>query len=208
MQPKNPLVERDGMLWPASDRIAYEVITSEVDDGVEAALEHVQGLALAVQAGGNCGVYPKKLARFFNKVITFEPDPTNFYCLKNNCNEANIDSYEAALGARDGGIELSHIDYNTGAHHIGALEGSIKMTTIDGLRLEACDLIMLDMEGFELFAISGARETIDAFKPVIMYECNGMSEAYHVGRDDIPKWLGGDYEIAGRSNHDIIMVPR
>ena len=46
----------------------------------------------------------------------------------------------------------------------------IPMLTIDSLKLNACDMIQLDVEGFEQFAISGAIETIKKFKPVIIAE--------------------------------------
>ena len=46
----------------------------------------------------------------------------------------------------------------------------IPMMTIDGLNLNACDMIQLDVEGFEQYAIRGAIATIQKFKPVIIAE--------------------------------------
>ena len=43
-------------------------------------------------------------------------------------------------------------------------------------RCDSCDLISLDLEGFEPFAITGAIETINKFKPVVIVERNSGSK--------------------------------
>jgi hypothetical protein len=41
---------------------------------------------------------------------------------------------------------------------------------IDDLNLECCDLIHLDIEGYELHALMGARNTIEKHQPLIVLE--------------------------------------
>jgi len=50
--------------------------------------------------------------------------------------------------------------------------GDVVMCTIDSLNLEKCDLIHLDIEGYEGKALLGAANTIQKFKPVIIIERN------------------------------------
>ena len=68
---------------------------------------------------------------------------------------------------------------NHGAHRINLNEnGSEKTTKIDSLNLQICDLIQLDIEGFEYQALVGAKETLERCKPVIIVETahGGVSE--------------------------------
>jgi hypothetical protein len=44
------------------------------------------------------------------------------------------------------------------------------MYRIDDLNLPSCDLIHLDVEGYEAAALQGAIETIKKFKPVVIIE--------------------------------------
>ena len=74
-------------------------------------LRLVPGRDVAVQAGGNLGLWPKRLAQEFRRVITFEPDPDNFAMLRHNAPERNIEAYQAALGAIGATSRTSLLDY-------------------------------------------------------------------------------------------------
>jgi hypothetical protein len=45
---------------------------------------------------------------------------------------------------------------------------------IDSLNLESCDYIKIDLEGKEHLVIKGAKETIEKFKPSIMFKHNSQ----------------------------------
>lgn len=158
------------MWWPDSDRVAYKVIRSEVDFLDEAMERGRKGVC--IQAGGNAGVYPLFLSDYFDQVITFEPDAENYACLRLNTSDRdNISAFHAALGAFPGKTGLNRCEENTGAHRVGG-DGDILMVTIDSLGVE-CDFIQLDIEGHEIPALEGGRETIRACSPLIMVEDNG-----------------------------------
>jgi hypothetical protein len=83
----------------------------------------------------------------------------------------------AALGHGHGLVGIRRAapggnDMNVGMNQIGPAtdEFKIPMLTIDSLGLDSCDLIQLDVEGFEQYAIMGANATIQKFKPVIIAE--------------------------------------
>ena len=121
---------------------------------------------VAVQAGGNQGMYPRLMANIFKTVYTFEPHWENFYSLVLNCNQENIIKINGALGdnhtmvSLDGGSDGNMGTWKTSEniHH------SIPQFKIDDLTLQHLDLIYLDVEGYEPNVIEGARNSILKFK--------------------------------------------
>lgn len=53
-----------------------------------------------------------------------------------------------------------------------------KMITIDSLQLDGCDYMKIDVEGYECLVIQGAKQTIQKFKPIIMFEYNQSFNKY------------------------------
>ena len=83
----------------------------------------------------------------------------------------------------------------------------IPMVTIDSLNVN-CDLIQLDVEGFEENALKGAYLTIERCKPVIIIEQkrlgkNGMTDAEIAIM--IQDW---GYYFAERVISDNVFIPR
>lgn len=128
---------------------------------------------IVVQAGGNCGLYPRLFAKYFKTVYTFEPDPLNFHCLVNNCQLPNIVKINGALGANNDMVRVQHSGLsNVGCHTVNANDGErlVPQFTIDQLNLPACDFIQLDVEGYEINILRGAVNTIEKYKPGISCE--------------------------------------
>lgn len=201
------LIERDGFWWPADDGWCHKVIHSELPDA-DAAIALTKGRTLAVQAGGNVGVWASHLARQFYTVFTVEPDATNYECLQRNV-PANVVHRRAGFGVQAGFIGLTQVQGNAGAHY-AAPDGDIPVVTIDSLKLLACDFLCLDIEGSEPAALRGAEQTIRAYKPVIMFEEKGLSERYYgIKRGTAEAWvmgLGLGYVVRGKVRADVIMA--
>jgi FkbM family methyltransferase len=92
----------------------------------------------------------------------------------------NVVKLNAALGSAPGLVDLDRGDLgNIGTHKIEKRDGLLKIPTItiDSLALETCDLIQLDVEGYESNAIEGAMHTIMRFKPIIIAENFSSDEA-------------------------------
>jgi FkbM family methyltransferase len=199
-----------GLLWPADDRACAAVVFDTAPD-LEPALAACKGRDVVVQAGGNCGVWPIWLASRFKTVYTFEPDPLNFTCLAwNTAAHPNMIRMQAALG--DGTpphfIDLAREEHNCGAHCVDESRGVLPVMTIDELILPKCDLIVLDIEGYELRALNGAFETIADHKPVIVIEDKGLSEKYGVLQYDAEKWLAAafGYRVIARPHRDVVLA--
>jgi FkbM family methyltransferase len=197
----------NGMKWPASDTDCMAVVFNTLSD-LDLALSFVAGRSVVIQAGGNCGVWPKHLAKHFDMVVTFEPEPSNFDCLVENCSERNIITIWGALGASSNGVSmiLPEGDRNMGACAIGGV-GSIPMIRIDDihLRIPSLDFIQLDVEGYELEVLKGAEAMISKFHPLLMIEDKGLSEKYGAPQGWSEKYLAErGYRVAARVNRDII----
>lgn len=106
-------------------------------------------------------------------VIAFEPNPVQFRCLTHNvAGRKGIVCHNAALGSVNGFCDIVENE-NVGASHIVENgSGRIRVDVIDDLELSRCDLIKLDIEGFELFALHGAISTIKRCRPIIIAEMN------------------------------------
>jgi FkbM family methyltransferase len=200
------LIERDGFWWPADDTWCHTVIHEEVDD-LLAAVSLAKGRDVAVQAGGNVGVWATHLATMFERVETVEPYIVNYECLKRNV-PANVNHRHAGFGHVAGYIGLVTVPGNAGAHYVQG-DGANLVITIDSLNLDACDLICLDVEGYEPLALRGAAETIRKHRPVIMFEEKGLSHQYYgIPKGTSEHWLLGlglGYEVAHRVRKDVIM---
>ena len=167
---------KEGWLWPKYDNGCWRHLNKKgYANHPEIISDLCEDKSLVIQAGGNCGVYPKKFAQHFNSVVTFEPNHENFFCLTHNVPEKNVFKFQCFLGneTKPMGIKSNtdaNNEYNAGAFQ--AIEGGIiPQVTIDSFRLKP-SLIQLDLEGFEGNALQGAKDTILAHKPVVVVETN------------------------------------
>lgn len=173
---------RDGWWWPKKDIMAWKFIRKEVAD-IDEIIKYVEDRSYVIQAGGNMGMWPKKYSTLFKNVYTFEPDEINLYCLKKNVNTDNVKIFPYAVGETTRNISMEVLlEKNRGANRV-SFGGDIPMITIDELNFEGCNLLQLDVEGFEHQAVLGAKNTIKKFKPVIVLELKGHGE--HYGFTDI-----------------------
>lgn len=198
--------EVNGFFVPEKDQKCIDVVFTSLGD-LQKALAYCKNNKVAVQAGGNFGVWPKALSKVFNTVYTFEPDQVNFSCLCRNIGDIqNIVKIQAALGDENKCVDLYRYENNAGAHYVAGA-GIIPTFTIDSLALPACDLIVLDIEGYELKALRGAKKTIEAYGPVIHIEDKGLSDKYGSALGDAEKWLFNfGYVVKDRPARDVILV--
>lgn len=175
--------------WPTKDQHCWNYLTTATNTP-EALLSYVANKGVCVQAGGNSGFYVQKYAREFERVYTFEPEPINFFCLTaNTINYPNVVKFQACVGDTNKLVAIEHNSEDFGGIHVFekphqfSHEQELKPTMtpvmrIDDLALDACDLIQLDTEGYEYYALLGALETIAKYKPIVCIE-DSWSEKYY-----------------------------
>ena len=114
----------------------------------------------------------------------------------------NIVKLNAALGPSHQLVNVSKDqdwDINYGIRTVVPDQSGVTpMLKIDDLALDQCDLIMLDVESYELKALKGAVETLEKFGPVVFAE-------QHPGCDSCEPFLRAfGYSVIDYSFHDLI----
>ena len=161
-------IKDDKWVWPLIDENSWNG-QNEFTEIAEKLLPHVKNKNIMIQAGGNCGFLLSKFVEHFNIIYTFEPDPINFYCLNQNVTSQNVIKMQACLGNVEKTVSIKHFPTDIGGVHVSG-EGFIQTILIDNLNLPGCDLLQLDVEGYEINALLGAIETIKRYKPVLCIE--------------------------------------
>lgn len=165
-----------------------------------------------IQAGGAMGQWPFNLAKYFERVYTFEPQPENFRCLQENTKDlANVHATNAGLGKINGfcTVKLHNGERNNaGAFYTMLSDNGIPQLVLDDLDIEgSVDLIQLDVEGREFEVLQGAQNIIEQFSPIIMLEEKRLSQDGETGHivgqaEQYLKNIG--YKIINKTHNDII----
>jgi FkbM family methyltransferase len=163
-------------------------------DHLDAALGYVTDWHQAVDGGAHVGTWSKALATRFDSVLAFEPAQDTFEALLENVKDClNVVPMQTALGAGLGSVSMT-IDAknqarsNTGARYVQA-DGPIRMIAIDSLDLPALGFLKLDIEGSELPALMGARNTLLRCQPIVLFEEKGFGARFGVSRGQIGTFL-------------------
>jgi len=185
---------KQGYYWPNIDKFSFDHQIKTFKPVISEINDIVKNKGTVLQAGGNCGVY------------TFEPDTTNMNCLiLNTLQSNNIIKFQACLGDKHGmtAIQNPLEIMDTGSIHVKTekeldermlvvhSKANVPILKIDDIQFDNLDLIHLDIEGYELYALKGGIETIKKYKPVIVLEVcdNGHSERFSYTKDDLEEFL-------------------
>jgi FkbM family methyltransferase len=110
-------------------------------------------------------------------VFAFEPYLPAFTCLRRNCPEAKCFAF--AIGERDGFCDLQLNPESRAMNRIVDEEsGPYQMRRLDTLRDDlgylpgGISLIKIDVEGYELRVLEGAKRLIEEFRPALCLEIN------------------------------------
>ena len=137
-----------------------------------------------VEMGANIGAHSVPLARACapGPLILFEPQQRVFQILCANLalnGVTNAVVYPEACGEAEGVAVIPALDYaaefNFGGVSVqpnvaGAVGERVRVTRLDALDLPACNLLKIDVEGFEIPALKGAAGTIRRHRPPIYVE--------------------------------------
>lgn len=155
-------------------RFAYRAYKAHTDRAERQLLQrNLANGAVVVDAGANIGIYSEFLSRCVgpNGVVhSFEPAPDNFMRLR--CatrNLANVRPCAAVVGEHSGQTMLYVSDKLNVDHRAYASDGSarqalqVRMVALDDhfKTGERVDLLKLDIQGYELHALRGAKRIIN-----------------------------------------------
>lgn len=144
----------------------------------DAAMKWVKQFRTAADIGSHVGLHSFYLSKQFEKVESFEPVSEHRECFALNVTAPNVTLHACALGENIGTVSMKTAPTSSGDSFVSGHsmiaqvegDGTIPMMRLDDLHLENVDYIKADLEGFELFAMRGAEETILRCKPCIMVE--------------------------------------
>lgn len=157
--------------------------------------KYVKPGSVVVDAGANLGYFSllaASLAGPNGRVISFEPEPRNFWYLSKNVeinNFAKITPIKKALSDKNGKTELFICGYDCGHHTINQIGGieaiahgrAVKEQTVeietvrldDALRdlgVSNVDVVKVDVEGAEALALDGMRGVLSQDKLTVFME--------------------------------------
>lgn len=159
----------------------------------------------AVQAGGSIGYWPRRMAESFKRVITFEPEPLIYDCLARNLAALpNITKMRAALGEKPGRCGIERLSF--GSHFVTAGD-TTDIVPLDALQILDLDLLQLDIEGYEVFALRGAARTIERCRPVIQVEILGRVELAERDKAVLAFLADHGYRQVRQMARDYVFVP-
>jgi FkbM family methyltransferase len=170
----------DGLYCPDTGQTCYDWTMIEIGIPNYLMDAYNKPINSVIHAGGNIGIYALEFAKKAKNVYVFEPANENFTALSLNCARVdNIFLYKAALGNNNVPIQVFNPapDLQCGAWQVRDT-GNIPTLQIDNLGLEDVSIIHLDIEGYELFALKGAENTIKRCKPLLAFEILNHNDNY------------------------------
>ena len=208
----------------------------------EMCASHLRSGDTFYDVGANIGCMSLDMAVLFRDEVTcvaIEPQPLLAEAIRKSVARSALRSVrvvEAMVGSTDGEGELFLSSHCIHASQIGrkGWRSKIRRRTvcIDTLAVAEMGIsppsvIKMDIEGGELQALKGARETLIEYHPVVVLECDDNMGRWGYGRRELVRVLGevGGYdilllardtgelvaveeELAGREYTELIAVPR
>lgn len=142
---------------------------------------HLEGVDVVWDIGACIGDHTRQYLDWNMSVVAVEPNPLAFACLKHNCPEAVCLNIAASDSAKV--VPFLRLD-NVGASRItpdvtvettgGFLDVAADRMDSIAFRedLLAPELIKIDVEGHEVFALQGMQQAITTFMPILFVEIN------------------------------------
>ena len=131
----------------------------------DAALEHVKRWRVCLDIGSNIGQWTRPVTKRFESVVCFEPNPNFRKCFEKNIQEKNVLLWPYGLSDKE---HKAKQDFNSTV--LQQEDGDIDCRTLDSFGLTNVDFVKIDVDGFEIPLLTGAKETLAKNNPVINIE--------------------------------------
>lgn len=135
--------------------------------------EYVPRGGTAVDVGGWFGPWTKRLIPLADQVVTVEAVPAMAHLLRRAFPQVQVVQAAASDRCGETDIWIPHVGPYAGVSSVENSLGipvKVPQITLDSLEIEHVSFIKMDIEGHELAALHGARETIERDHPVLIVE--------------------------------------
>ena len=174
--PVKNVMPTDNSFWVFYLSHSEPTFLEEAGNGQQAqrdnGLKYVKSWRNALDIGANVGEWARPLAKKFNKVICFEPNPNFRNCFKKNIKDPNVILHPYGLSTHshtaEQGINETHLNFVVGDTE--PRDGDIQCRALDSFNFTDVDYIKIDVDGFEVPVLQGAQETLKRNNPVINIE--------------------------------------
>mgnify|MGYP001265451243 CR=1 FL=1 len=129
------------------------------------ALEYVKQWRVCLDIGSNIGQWTRPLTKRFQSVVCFEPNPNFRECFSKNIKENNVVLWPVGLSDKK---HKARQDFNSTV--LRNEDGDINCRTLDSFGMTNVDFVKIDVDGFEIPLLNGAKETLTQNNPVINIE--------------------------------------
>ncbi len=180
------VINRNGIIMKIdiSDYIGHYLYFGFKDDEIEALFNLCKEGSNVLDIGTNIGWVAHNLAQISRTglVYGFEPDPFNYdRCAENIAlnNFKNLTVFPIGLGANQASAGMQvRTPSNLGGNRVTLMGAPntrvVKIRRLDDIelvqQLSKIDLVKIDVEGYELNVLRGARKTIETHHPVLFIE--------------------------------------
>jgi FkbM family methyltransferase len=148
---------------------------------------------LFLDVGANLGYYTTLLSPFVKQVVAFEPVTTSYrYCQTNVAlnQRNNVELHNVGLWHREADLEMAVDRSSLMTAHIGSGD-AVHCITLDQLDVRP-NVVKIDIEGAEAFALQGMRRTLERSRPVVVMELNRPALArYGAEAGDVWRFFAG-----------------
>ena len=134
----------------------------------------------AIDIGANIGNHTIEFSKVFSEIFSFEPHPDTYELLRFNTKHLeNVSINNVAIGSDNGTSILFEDKTNLGGSSLvsqtkTATKHEVKVKTLDDAlpKGTSISLLKIDVEGFELNVLEGAKQSILQHQPIIAMEQN------------------------------------
>ena len=166
----------------------------------DAALQYIKQWRVCLDIGSNIGQWTRPLSKKFERGVCFEPNPNFRECFEKNIQEKNVLLWPYGLSDKE---HKAKQDFNSTV--LQQEDGDIDCRTLDSFGLTNVDFVKIDVDGFEIPLLTGARETLSKNDPVINIEMKRDKRMDVVVKcESILKDLG--YEFQKRTKSDEVWL--
>lgn len=177
---------------------------------LEFLLELLQNIddAVVLDVGANIGNHALAFSTRAGQVHAFEPLPEACSLLEQNIRQNSIGNIKAhpfalsdATGMstlyrnRSGNVGGSSFDQPGGTGEAVTVHKKIGDRVVEELGLDRIDLVKIDVEGHELYALNGLMRTLEKFHPCIVMEWTDPVSIERLRGSDMMRFLQNEYHI-------------